>query len=143
MTALTDAAGNLVSALVYDANGNLQGPGTDNPVVRYQWNATTQSYERRYYHTDALGSVVALSDDQGTLSRSNATWSDQTPTSICARSGVSAIQTHGSVLGRGIPLKDKASTSSMLRHSRTVAVDARIAHRRRIHPFPTRAGPAR
>ena len=48
----------------------LQGPGTDNLVVRYQWNATTQSYDRRYYHSDGLGSVVALTDEQGTLTGS-------------------------------------------------------------------------
>jgi RHS repeat-associated protein len=36
-------------------------------VVRYQWNALSKSYDKRYYHSDGLGSIVALTDEAGTL----------------------------------------------------------------------------
>jgi RHS repeat-associated protein len=46
---------------------NLHGAGTDDPVVRYTRNAAG-TYDKAYYHADGLGSVVALTKDDGTIS---------------------------------------------------------------------------
>ncbi len=56
----------------YDGSGNLlrryiQGPGSDEPVVWIEGGAT--STDRRWLHTDERGSVVAQSDNTGTVTQ--------------------------------------------------------------------------
>jgi RHS repeat-associated protein len=56
-------------AAEYDANGVLlrryvYGPGTDEPVVWYEGSAV-QSTNRRYFHANHQGSVVAVTDGTG------------------------------------------------------------------------------
>ena len=54
----------------YDANGDIlrryvyaSGGGIDEPLMLFDY--TGQSVESHYYHSDARGSIVALSDDEG------------------------------------------------------------------------------
>lgn len=57
---------NLVSEGDYNVGGYLRryvwGPGTDEPVVWYEGSGTT---DRRWFHADERGSVIAVSDTSG------------------------------------------------------------------------------
>jgi RHS repeat-associated protein len=56
----------------YDGGNQLlrryvQGPGIDEPMAMYVYDASGNQTALKYYHQDALGSVVALSGTNGTI----------------------------------------------------------------------------
>jgi RHS repeat-associated protein len=80
LTSTTESSGNVVTSFLYDGTdlvgeynsaGTLlrryiPGPGVDEPLVWFEGSAaSTAAATARYFHADALGSIVAVSDASG------------------------------------------------------------------------------